>query len=139
MQLRQSKAFGVFYNHHRCIRHIHPYLYYRSGNHYLCFSTDKTLHFCILIRRFHLPMHLTDFIIRKFITDGCISFLQILDVNLFAFLDQRINNIYLPTFINLLTNAFIKAFPPIIKLMDGLNRLTPRRQFIDDRHIQISI
>ena len=58
-----------------------------------------------------------------------IPFFKILQVNLFAFLNQRVDNIDLPAFGNLLVHGLIQAYPTAIKLMKS-DETFCRRDFL---------
>ena len=50
MQLRQTKAVGVFYHHERRVGHIHANLDNRRAHQHLDFAVDKVLHNRVLLR-----------------------------------------------------------------------------------------
>ena len=139
MKLGQPETLGVLNHHHRSIGHIYTYLNHGGSHHYLCLTGYEQLHLSILFSRFHLSMHLANPTLGKLFTNMQIPFFKILQVNLFAFLNQRVDNIDLPAFGNLLVHGLIQAYPTAIKLMKSDNRFTSGRQFIDDRHIQVAI
>ena len=69
----------------------------------------------------------------------CITFFHILQVHLFAFLYQRINEIDLTSLLYLLVDVAIKSFRCIVIPVQGLYRLAPRRKLVYHGHIQIAI
>ena len=139
MELGKSEAFGILNSHHRGIGHIHTDFYHGSSHHNLGFVSQETLHFFFFLGRFHLAMHLADLVLWKLFADVHVTLFQIFDVHLFALLYQRIHDVYLTSFLNLFPHELVHAFPAVIKLMNGLDRLSAGRQLINDRHIQIAI
>ena len=101
VQLRQAKPFGILDDHHRSVRHIHAHLDDRGRHHDLRLVAKKTLHLFLLLRRFHLAMHLADAAVRKSFTDMQVPFFQVFDVHLFALLNQRIDDVDLPSLLDL--------------------------------------
>ena len=84
-------------------------------------------------------MHLADLIFWKLLANVHVTLFQVLDVHLFTLLYQRIHDVYLTAFLNLFPHELVHAFPAVVKLMNGLDRLSAGRQFINDRHIQVAI
>ena len=93
----------------------------------------------ILLGWFHFTMHFTNRAFRKLFQNMLVPFFKILQINLFALFNQRIDNINLASFVDLLTHRTIHAFPAIVELMDGSNRFSSGRKFIDNRHVQVTV
>ena len=68
-----------------------------------------------------------------------VTFFQVLQVDFLTFLNQRIYNIYLSAFCNLPMDGLVQAYTVRIIFMNGHNRFTSRRQFINDGNIEITI
>ena len=68
-----------------------------------------------------------------------ISLFKILQINLFALFNQWIDNIDLTPFFNLFVHRTVHTFPAVIKLVDGSNRFSSGWEFVNNRHIQITI
>ena len=68
-----------------------------------------------------------------------ISFFKVLQINLFAFFNQRIDNVDLTSFFNLFVHRTVHTFPAIVELMDGSNRFSSGWKFIDNRHVQVTV
>ena len=132
MELGKSETFGILNSHHRGIGHIHADFYHGSSHHNLGFVSQETLHFFLFLGRFHLTVHLADLVFWELLTDVHVTLFQVLDVHLFALLYQRIHDVYLTSFLNLFPHEFVHAFPTVVKLMNGLNRLSAGRQLIND-------
>ena len=131
-KIRVGGADGNFQEDSREMNSISADSNHCSGHHNLGFTTNETLHLSILLRRFHLTMHLADLAIGKFRTNQFIPLFQILDIHFFTLLYQRINNIDLPPFFYLFANGSIKTGTAIVKLMDSLDGFTARRQFVNN-------
>ena len=139
VQLGETEALCIQDNHHRSIGHIYTNFYYGGGNENLCFALHKLLHLCLLLGRFHLAMNLTQFEFRECLFQRFVTFFQVLQVALLAFLDQRKDDIYLSAEINLAADALIETGELGIKLMQRLYRFSARWQFINHAHVQVTI
>ena len=139
MQLGETEALCVQDNHHRSIRHIYTNFYYGGGNENLRLTLHKLLHLYLLFGRFHLSVYLTQFEFRECLFQRFVTFFQVLQVALLAFLDQRKDDIYLSAEINLAADALIETGELGIKLMQRLYRFSARWQFINHAHVQIAI
>ncbi len=95
---------------------------------YLGLSLHKLLHLCLFFGRFHPAVNLAQAELRKSLLQRLITFFQILQVHLFALLDQREDDINLSAQINLPADALVETGQLIIKLMQCLNRFSARRQ-----------
>ena len=84
-------------------------------------------------------MHLADLVFRERLANMQVTFFQVLDVHLLAFLNEGIDNIHLTSLLYLLPDKGIKGGTAVIELMNGLNRFASGRKLVDDRDIQIAI
>ena len=60
-------------------------------------------------------------------------------IHFFAFLYQRVDNVNLPSFCNLLSHKAEYSEPLVFEEMHGLNRLSTSRELVDQGDVQISI
>ncbi len=141
MKLRKSEAFCIFDDHHRSIGNIYSDFNYSCCNHDLRFTFYEPLHLKIFVFRFHFSVHNTNMILRsrKVAADGFKPCHEVIQIDLFRFFDQRINNIYLSTS----SDFFFKKCPDLqsicIILVYGTNWLSSRRQFINYRNIKVAV
>ena len=139
MQLRKPETFCIFNNHHRSIRDVHSDFNDGSSHHDLRFARNKKLHLLILLGWFHFAMHFTNRTFGKLFQNMLISFFKVLQINLFAFFNQRIDNVDLTSFFNLFAHRTVHTFPTVIKLVNGSNRFPSGWKLVDNRHVQITI
>ena len=60
MQLRQTKAFGMFHHHQRRIGHIHAHLNHRGTDQHGDLARYKFRHHCLLFIGWHTRMQQAD-------------------------------------------------------------------------------
>ena len=140
MQLRQSKALGVFDDHDVGIGHIDADLDDGGGDQNLQLIAAKILHHRHFFRCGHLAVQQPDLILRidllgQFFCQGR----GILQIHFFRFLDQRADNIGLMPLSQFFANEAIHPLPLAFAHMIGDDGLAARRQFVDHRQIQIAV
>ena len=139
MQLTQTKALSILNNHHTGIGHIHTHLNHRGCHQDLRLATHKSLHLFIFVLRFHLSVHHRDAVLRKGLAELIVAVGQVLQIQFLIFINERIYYIHLPSYINLLRNKLVNWRTALDRIVERLYWFTPRRQLINDTHLQVAI
>ena len=139
MELCQTEPLGIEDDHHGGIRYVHTHFYHGGGNENLGLSLGEMLHFLLLFSRLHLSMYLAESELREGFLQRLESLFEILQVTLLALLDEGEDDIHLSAKVDLATDALVEARQLVIKLMERLNRLSARWQFVDDAHVEVAI
>ena len=139
MELGESEPLSILNDHDTGIGHIDTHFDHGGGHKDASLAAGKPLHLSIFVGRFHLAMHLTDLAVREIAANLSITILEVLEVHLFALLNQGIDNINLTPLIHLHLYFLVDAVTVIVEHVDGVDGFTTRWEFVDDADIQITI
>ncbi|MNJ53108.1 hypothetical protein D3C77_484840 [compost metagenome] len=138
MQLRQAEAIRVHDDHKRRVRHVYADLNDGRRNEQLHLVIVERAHHLVLLGRSHPPVQQPDLEVRKSLLHRYVQIDGILHIQLVGFLDQRTDQISLPSCGYL---ALDEPKHPIHHMMlhpIGRNRLTPLRPLGQRRYVHIA-
>ena len=141
MKLRESEALGALDHDDRRVRHVDADLDHGRGDHDVRDAAFEQVHAVLLVGGLHLAVHDDGHVLRrrKCLYDAGIAVLQVLIVHFFGLLDQRVDDVDLPSPLDLVADESEYPEPVRIAVMNGFHRLAARRQLVDHRHVQIAV
>ena len=101
----------------------------------------KQVHAVVLVGRLHLAVHDHRHVLRRRerLRNTGITVLKVFIIHFFGFLDQRIDDVDLTAFLNLVADETEHLQPVRIAVVQRPDRLAARRQFVDHRHVQVAV
>ena len=140
MQLRKPESFGVFDHHHRGVGHIHAHLDHGGRNQHIRIAAPEGFQYLILIRRLHAPVYQFNAQIGKIArAQILVHLLGRTRVHGLGFLHQRTHHVHLPPLAHLGSQKAVHARALVLRHDARAHRLASRRQFIQNRYIQIAV
>ena len=140
VELREAEALGVLDDHHRGVRHVDADLDDRRRDEHLYLAGDEAAHHLLLLRRLHLPVQQPDGEVRE---DAVAQVLEhprrVLQVHLLRLFDERVDDVSLTARAHLALDALVDSGALVLADDDRLDRRASRRQFVDDRDVQIAV
>ena len=141
VKLRQAKPLRTLNHHHAGVGHIHPHLD-NSGRHQnLGLALGETVHFPGLVFRLHPAVHNGDLVLGhgKTANDAFVAVHQIFVVEGRALLNQRIHEVNLTAFGDLVFQKLKHPQPRRVGSVHGLDGLPARRQLVQHTGVQIAV
>ncbi len=133
MQLREAEAIGIHDQHDRGVRDIDADFDHRRADENVDVAGFESLHRCFLVSRRHAPVQHRDLAMGKAFADRFESLLERLQVQLFRFFDDRIDNVDLRAGPDLILDETVDALELRARPDSGLDRRASRGKLVDHR------
>ena len=107
VELRQTEPFSVLNDHDRGVGDIDPDLYDCCCHQDVGIVVGEEVHLMVFFCRFHFPMDEGRAVGREGVAHQFITFFKAFEVELFAFLNQRVDDVDLPPLSHFTTDSTV--------------------------------
>ena len=139
VELAEAKTLSVLDHHDGRVRYVHADLDDGRRDEYLRLAGSKTLHLQVFVSGFHLAVNHRDLIFGEGLAELIETVLQVLQVEFLILFDKRIDDVYLPSVLDLLAQEGVHLCAALDGVVDGLHGLTSRGKLVDDGDLEIAI
>ena len=140
MKLREAEALGILNDHDARVRHVYPHLDDCRRHENVELARVEVRHDGFLLLAPELAVHKAASHFTKHArTEFCVDLLRRRQIERFALLDERTDDVGLPALFNLLAHEVIDAVAPVRRAHEGLDRHAPWRQMLDARDVEIAV